>query len=84
MIPIDGCSINPARSLGPAIVSGKWSNGQFWVFVVGPFVGSVFGFLCWLLVSKPWDQNDVSVAEAKRAADADVQYIDNKAASHSA
>lgn len=32
MLPIDGCSINPARSLGPAIVSGTWP-GSFWVFM---------------------------------------------------
>lgn len=41
LLPIDGCSINPARSLGPAIVSGTWP-GSFWVFVVGPFVGALF------------------------------------------
>ena len=45
LIPIDGCSINPARSLGAVIAaSGKapskaWS--QIWVFLVGPFVGGV-------------------------------------------
>eukprot|EP00890_Picochlorum_soloecismus_P003625 jgi/Picsp_1/4263/NSC_01772-R1_plasma membrane intrinsic protein len=40
LLPIDGCSINPARSLGPAIVSGTWP-GTFWVFIVGPFLGSL-------------------------------------------
>ena len=40
LLPIDGCSINPARSLGPAIVSGTWP-GTFWVFVVGPFLGAI-------------------------------------------
>ena len=53
LIPVDGCSINPARSLGPAILSGTWGN--FWVFVVGPFVGSFFGVFFWLLVSLAWD-----------------------------
>lgn len=32
LIPLDGCSINPARSFGPALVANKWDN--FWVFVV--------------------------------------------------
>ena len=40
LLPIDGCSINPARSLGPAIVSGTWP-GTFWVFVVGPLLGAL-------------------------------------------
>jgi MIP family channel proteins len=40
LLPIDGCSINPARSLGPAIVSGTWP-GTFWVFIVGPFLGAL-------------------------------------------
>ncbi|KAL4442937.1 hypothetical protein ABPG77_008428 [Micractinium sp. CCAP 211/92] len=40
MLPIDGCSINPARSLGPAIVSSTWP-GTFWVFIVGPFAGAI-------------------------------------------
>ncbi len=53
LIPVDGCSINPARSLGPAIVSGNWKT--FWVYIVGPFVGSFFGVFAWLLVAKKWN-----------------------------
>jgi MIP family channel proteins len=56
LIPVDGCSINPARSLGPAIISGNWAN--FWVFVVGPFVGSILGVFVWLLTSKNWDREN--------------------------
>lgn len=41
LIPVDGCSINPARSLGPVIVSGNWADGRFWLFVVGPVFGAV-------------------------------------------
>jgi MIP family channel proteins len=40
LLPIDGCSINPARSLGPAIVSSTWP-GTFWVFIVGPYLGAL-------------------------------------------
>lgn len=53
LIPIDGCSINPARSFGPALLANKWYG--YWIFVVGPFVGSFFGVACWLLASKKWD-----------------------------
>jgi len=56
LIPVDGCSINPARSLGPAIISGTWT--QFWVFVIGPLLGSFLGVFVWLLTSKGWDREN--------------------------
>jgi MIP family channel proteins len=65
LIPVDGCSINPARSLGPAIISGNWSG--FWVFVVGPFIGSFFGIFFWLLVSLSWDQENAVTPLPPRA-----------------
>ena len=54
--PIDGCSINPARSLGPAIVSGTWP-GSFWVFIVGPLVGSLFAVPFHLFYRSDFDTN---------------------------
>lgn len=53
LLPIDGCSINPARSLGPAILSGSWN--KFWVFVVGPFVGCVVGVINHWILWFDWD-----------------------------
>lgn len=41
LIPIDGCSVNPARSFGPALVGGEWND--FWIFVAGPLLGGVLG-----------------------------------------
>lgn len=38
-IPIDGTSVNPARSLGSAIFAGGSALSQLWVFIVAPLVG---------------------------------------------
>ena len=40
-IPLDGTSVNPARSLGPALVVGGTALSQVWLFIVAPLVGGV-------------------------------------------
>src|SRR4029077_4057076 len=40
-IPITGTSVNPARSLGPALVVGGTALGPVWLFIVAPLVGGV-------------------------------------------
>ncbi len=46
-IPITGTSVNPARSLGPALVAGGTALSQLWVFIVAPIIGAVFAALVW-------------------------------------
>jgi aquaporin NIP len=46
--PVSGASMNPARSLGPALASGEWRD--FWVYIVGPVGGAALGALCYQLV----------------------------------
>jgi glycerol uptake facilitator-like aquaporin len=46
--PVTGASMSPARSLGPALVSGTWTD--FWVYVVGPVFGAAAGALAYQLV----------------------------------
>jgi len=46
--PVTGASMNPARSFGPALVSGEWH--EFWVYVAGPVAGAVLGALAYQLV----------------------------------
>jgi aquaporin Z len=40
-IPITGTSVNPARSLGPAIIVGGQALSQVWLFIVAPLIGGV-------------------------------------------
>lgn len=45
-IPVDNCSVNPARSFGPALFDPA-AFGDFWIMVVGPFVGAIIAVLAW-------------------------------------
>jgi aquaporin Z len=49
-VPLDGCSVNPARSLGPAVFEGGTALSQLWVFIVFPLVGGVIASLVLFLV----------------------------------
>jgi aquaporin Z len=46
-IPITGTSVNPARSLGPALVAGGTALAQLWVFIVAPVIGAVIAAVVW-------------------------------------
>jgi MIP family channel proteins len=46
--PVTGASMNPARSFGPALVSGQWAD--FWIYVLGPVLGAALGALAYQLV----------------------------------
>jgi len=52
--PISGASMNPARSLAPAIVSGHLLS--LWVYVTAPFLGSVIAVPLWL-ATRPSSRN---------------------------
>ena len=47
--PISGASMNPFRSLAPALVSGKTSH--LWIYLAAPTLGSCVGVLCKKLTS---------------------------------
>jgi glycerol uptake facilitator-like aquaporin len=46
-VPFDGCSLNPARSLGPDLVGNTWHS--LWAFLLAPLLG---GGLAWLIHSR--------------------------------
>jgi aquaporin Z len=49
-IPITGTSVNPARSLGPALVMGGATLSQVWLFWIAPIIGGVLAALFYKLV----------------------------------
>lgn len=46
-IPLTGTSVNPARSIGPAIFVGGEAISQLWVFIVAPLVGGTLSAIVW-------------------------------------
>src|SRR2546423_12164858 len=46
--PVTGASMNPARSLGPALVAGEWHD--LWIYLAGPIAGSALGAFAYQLV----------------------------------
>ena len=48
-IHFTGTSVNPARSIGPAIFACGEALNNLWVFIVGPFIGSVVAVCLWKL-----------------------------------
>jgi aquaporin Z len=48
-IPLDGASINPARSLGPALFNGGAPLRQIWLFIIFPLLGGAAAALAGLL-----------------------------------
>jgi aquaporin Z len=49
-IPITGTSVNPARSLGPAVFVGGDALSQLWLFIVAPIIGGCIAAVLWRFV----------------------------------
>ena len=49
-IHFTGTSVNPARSIGPALFQGGQALAELWVFIVGPFVGAVLAACIWKVI----------------------------------
>ncbi len=51
-IPLTGTSVNPARSIGPALCAGGQALSSLWIFIVGPLAGSVLATFCFNWLNK--------------------------------
>lgn len=49
-IHFTGTSVNPARSIGPAVFAGGEALANVWIFIVGPFIGSFIAAGLWKLI----------------------------------
>ena len=47
-IPITGTSVNPARSLGPALFVGGTAINQLWLFWFAPIIGAILAAIVWM------------------------------------
>lgn len=45
-----GTSVNPARSIAPAVLAGGAALSQLWIFIVGPFVGAAIAACIWKVI----------------------------------
>jgi MIP family channel proteins len=62
--PISGGSVNPARSFGPALVSGTWDDS--WVYITAPFIGGIIGALTYNFIQKDTTELAPEVGESHR------------------
>jgi aquaporin Z len=64
-IPVTNTSVNPARSIGPALFVGEWAISQLWVFIVAPLAGAVLAVGAYRLIHP--SEAEITAAEAERA-----------------
>jgi aquaporin Z len=63
---LSGASVNPARSIGSAVMGGDVS--KLWIYVVAPVVGAVLGWLAWRVIDGGAETRPAEEPAAERAA----------------
>ncbi|XP_010322312.1 nodulin-26-like isoform X1 [Solanum lycopersicum] len=66
--PLTGASMNPARSLGPAIVTGHYKG--LWIYIIGPTLGAIFGawtYNLMRLTNKSWGEAAKEISHSQTA-----------------
>jgi aquaporin Z len=56
--PICGASMNPARSIAPAVVSGHLEH--LWIYIIAPVSGAIFAIPVWKFLNQKNIQNENS------------------------
>jgi aquaporin Z len=49
-IPVTNTSVNPARSIGPALFVGGWALAQLWLFIVAPLIGAAVAAVAYQVI----------------------------------
>jgi aquaporin Z len=65
-IPIDNTSVNPARSIGPALFVGGWAVQQLWLFIVAPLIGGAIAAGVYAVIRTP-EERVISTRTAERS-----------------
>ena len=65
-IPFTGTSVNPARSIAPAVIQGGEALKQLWIFIVAPVVGAIISGLFYSLVLKSDDKSEKKSAKGTK------------------
>lgn len=64
-IPVTNTSVNPARSIGPAIFTGGWALGQLWLFIIAPLIGAAIAAVVYRAVGT--EPEAISAQQAEQA-----------------
>src|SRR5665213_3254734 len=64
-IPITNTSVNPARSIGPALFAGGWAIHQLWLFIVAPLIGAAIAAAIYAVLRSPDEL--ISTRKAERS-----------------
>jgi len=73
-IPVSGASVNPIRSLAPAVWTGTYQG--LWVYLTGPFVGAILGWGLFRLLY-PSDQDEGDFDEEDLEDELEEEYLED-------